>query len=68
MRVNGIISAMLTPLNDDESINEAELRNQVNRQIKAGVAAVFCLGTNGEFYAFDKEEKKKIKKNLFPLY
>ena len=43
MRVNGIISAMLTPLNDDESINEAELRNQVNRQIKAGVAAVFCL-------------------------
>lgn len=60
MRVNGIISAMLTPLNDDESINEAELRNQVNRQIKAGVAAVFCLGTNGEFYAFDKEEKKKI--------
>ncbi len=60
MRVNGIISAMLTPLNDDESINEVELRNQVNRQIKAGVAAVFCLGTNGEFYAFDKEEKKKI--------
>ena len=60
MRVNGIISAMLTPLNDDESINEAELRNQVNRQIKAGVAAVFCLGTNGEFYAFDNEEKKKI--------
>lgn len=60
MRVNGIISAMLTPLNNDESINEAELRNQVNRQIKAGVAAVFCLGTNGEFYAFDKEEKKKI--------
>lgn len=60
MRVNGIISAMLTPLNDDETINEAELRNQVNRQIDAGVAAVFCLGTNGEFYAFDKEEKKRI--------
>lgn len=60
MRINGIISAMLTPLNDDESINEAELRNQVNRQINAGVAAIFCLGTNGEFYAFDKEEKKRI--------
>lgn len=60
MRMNGIISAMLTPLNPDETINEAELRNQVNRQIKAGVAAVFCLGTNGEFYAFGKEEKKRI--------
>lgn len=60
MRVNGIISAMLTPLHEDESINEEELRNQVNRQINAGVAAVFCLGTNGEFYAFSDEEKKLI--------
>ncbi len=51
---------MLTPLNADETINEQELRNQVNRQIKAGVAAVFCLGTNGEFYAFDMDEKKHI--------
>lgn len=60
MRINGIISAMLTPLNPDETVNEAELRNQVNRQIKAGVAAVFCLGTNGEFYAFNQDEKKRI--------
>lgn len=60
MRINGIISAMLTPLNEDETINESELRNQVNRQIDAGVAAVFCLGTNGEFYAFDQESKKQI--------
>lgn len=60
MRINGIISAMLTPLNADETVNDSELRNQVNRQIKAGVAAVFCLGTNGEFYAFDMAEKKHI--------
>ena len=60
MKLEGIISAMLTPLNVDESINEQELRNQVNRQINAGVAAVFCLGTNGEFYAFNMEEKKQI--------
>lgn len=60
MELNGIISAMITPLNPDESINEAEFRNQVNRQIRAGVAAVFCLGTNGEFYAFNMEEKKRI--------
>lgn len=60
MKIDGIISAMLTPLNEDESINEQELRNQVNRQIDAGVSAVFCLGTNGEFYAFNMDEKKKI--------
>ncbi len=60
MELNGIISAMVTPLNPDESIHEEELKNQVDRQIAAGVAAVFCLGTNGEFYAFNMEEKKRI--------
>lgn len=60
MKLNGIISAMLTPLHPDETIHEEELRNQVNRQVDAGVAAVFCLGTNGEFYAFSNEEKKRI--------
>ena len=60
MELNGIISAMVTPLHPDESIHEEELVNQVNRQIAAGVASVFCLGTNGEFYAFNMEEKKKI--------
>lgn len=60
MELNGIISAMVTPLNQDESIREEELKNQVDRQIAAGVAAVFCLGTNGEFYAFNMEEKKRI--------
>lgn len=60
MKIEGIISAMVTPLNADESINETELRNQVNRQISAGVASVFCLGTNGEFYALSFEEKKRV--------
>lgn len=60
MKLNGIISAMLTPLHPDETIHEEELRNQVNRQVEAGVAAVFCLGTNGEFYAFSNKEKKRI--------
>ncbi len=60
MELNGIISAMVTPLNPDESIHEEELKAQVERQIAAGVSAVFCLGTNGEFYAFNMEEKKRI--------
>lgn len=60
MKIEGIISAMVTPMNADETVNEAELRNQVNRQINAGVASVFCLGTNGEFYALSADEKKKV--------
>jgi len=37
VEIKGIIPPIITPMNEDESINEAELRNQVNRQINAGV-------------------------------
>lgn len=56
----GIIAAMVTSLHDDETLNEAEIRNQVNRQIASGVDAVFCLGTNGEFYILSDDEKARV--------
>lgn len=58
--IKGIISAMQTPMHEDGSINEEEMRAQINRQISAGVNAVFCLGTNGEFYILEKEEKIRV--------
>lgn len=58
--IKGIIAAMQTPMFADESINEEEMRRQINRQIEAGVDAVFCLGTNGEFYIMDFEEKVRV--------
>ncbi len=60
MKNVNIISAMVTPMNEDESINEKELRRQVNRQIDAGISGVFCIGTNGEAYALGLEEKEEI--------
>lgn len=60
--IKGIIPPILTPMNDDESINEAELRNQVNRMIDAGVSGVFALGTNGEAYALSHKEKVQVMK------
>lgn len=56
----GIISAIVTPMTPDEKINEQELRSQVNRMIQAGVHGLFCLGTNGEFYALSFEEKLEV--------
>ena len=55
LEAKGIIVAMLTPMKEDESINEEELRNQVNRFVDSGIH-LFCLGTNGEFYALTMEE------------
>ena len=56
----GILVAMVTPMTDDEKINEQEMRNQVRRMIMAGIHGIFCLGTNGEFYALDYQEKIEV--------
>lgn len=60
MEIKGIIAAMATAMYEDGSINESEIRNQVNRHIQAGVDGIFCLGTNGEFYILSTEEKKRV--------
>lgn len=56
----GIFTALVTPMNQDESLNEKELRNQIDRQINEGAAGLFCLGTNGEFYALSVEERIRL--------
>ena len=33
VEIKGIIPPIITPMNEDETINEAELRNQVHRQL-----------------------------------
>ena len=62
VEIKGIIPPILTPLFEDETINEQELRHQVNRMIDAGVSGVFALGTNGEAYALSHKEKVQILK------
>ena len=56
----GIIAAMSTPFFEDEPINEAEIRNQAKRMMDAGIDGLFCLGTNGEFYALSQDEKIRV--------
>lgn len=58
--IKGIIPPIITPMNEDESIHEQELRNQVNRQIEAGVHGLFPFGTNGEGYILSEAEKEKV--------
>lgn len=59
-QAKGIIAAMVTPMRADEKINETELRRQVDRMIGAGIHQLFCLGTNGEFYALSFDEKVEV--------
>ena len=62
IEIKGVIVPLLTPMNADETINEKELRNQVNHQIESGIHALFPLGTNGEAYILSREEKEQVLK------
>lgn len=58
--IHGIIPAMVTPMNADESLDEATLCAQVDRLIDAGVHGLFPTGSQGEFYALSHQEKARI--------
>lgn len=60
LKPKGVIAPIITPMNEDESVNEEELRRQINRLIDAGIYGIFVLGTNGEFYALSEPEKLRI--------
>lgn len=58
--LKGIVVPIVTPMKGDESVNLDELRNQVDRQIDAGIHGIFPFGTNGEGYILDAQEKKAV--------
>lgn len=58
--VKGIIPAIITPMNDDESVNIDMLRQQIERQIEGGVHGLFPFGTNGEGYILSEKEKIEV--------
>lgn len=60
--LQGIITPILTPMNEDETLNLEELRNQIERLIEGGVHGIFPFGTNGEGYILSKEEKIEVLK------
>lgn len=47
-KIQGIIPPIITPMNEDESVNFTELKKQVRRMLNAGVHGIFPFGTNGE--------------------
>ncbi len=56
----GVIPAVVTPMNKDESINESAFRKLLNYLVDNGVHGVFIIGSQGEFYALTREEKIRL--------
>ncbi|TCK92728.1 4-hydroxy-tetrahydrodipicolinate synthase [Natranaerovirga hydrolytica] len=57
--IKGVIPPIITPVDEDENVNEEGLKKVINHVLDGGVHGVFVLGSNGEFYAFDFENQKK---------
>lgn len=60
IEIKGIIPPIITPMHEDETVNVAELRTQVDRMIEGGCHALFPFGTNGEGYILSAEEKQLV--------
>ena len=56
----GTGTALITPFNEDLSVDYASLRDIVKQQLKGGVDALIVLGTTGESPVINDEERKKI--------
>ena len=54
-----VIVPILTPINENEFIDEAKLRDQVNYVIDGGVLGILAFGSNGEFYVIEEDEMER---------
>jgi 4-hydroxy-tetrahydrodipicolinate synthase len=57
MKFEGIIPPVITPLNDDHSIDEDGFATVIDYMIDGGVHGIIVGGTTGEFYALSAEER-----------
>lgn len=57
---SGIIPAMVTPFDRSQELNLGALRQLVNYLIDGGVHGLFPVGSQGEYYALSRDEKKKV--------
>ncbi|HUT20461.1 MAG TPA: 4-hydroxy-tetrahydrodipicolinate synthase [Anaerolineae bacterium] len=58
--LKGIIVAMITPMNEDESVDVAGLQAVTRYLIGHGVHGLFPGGSQGEFFALTTDERQRI--------
>lgn len=56
----GVIPALVTPLDSDGGLMEDALRNVIDFTIAGGVHGIFVLGSSGEIYGLDDAQKRRV--------
>ncbi len=58
-RLQGVMAVLVTPLHEDESLDEVAWRKLLRRVLEGGSHAVVVLGSAGEFAALRDEQKRR---------
>ncbi len=59
-KLSGIFTPNMVPLDDDDRINEPELRRYTEWLITNGISGLYPNGSTGEFTRFSYEERREI--------
>jgi 4-hydroxy-tetrahydrodipicolinate synthase len=57
---NGVIPALVTPLDKNGKLMEDALRKVIDYTISGGVHGLFILGSSGEIYGLTPEQKRRV--------
>ena len=57
--MKGVVVPILTPIDAEERIVEAKLRDQIDYVIAGGVSGILLFGSNGEFYVIEEDEMRR---------
>lgn len=60
--IKGIIPPIVTPITEDEKVDEASLRKVVDFVIEGGCSGILAFGSNGEFYMMEEGEMEEALK------
>jgi N-acetylneuraminate lyase len=58
--IKGVIPALVTPFNEDESLSEEKVRHLVDYLIDVGVNGFYLTGSTGEGFLMDTWERQKV--------
>lgn len=59
-QLNGLYTAIVTPLTDDGAVDVKALHQLVRFQLDAGAAGIVPIGGTGEYPAFSRDERRRI--------
>ena len=59
-KLYGVVTAMVTPFNEDETIRVEAIRQHVDFLIDKGINCLYPLGTTGEMMLMNVEERKLV--------